>query len=218
MSETLRKFIADIMTLDNKVGSISAPQMDFIAHFFKEHPEVKTVLETGFHKGLSSALFLDLRPELRVVSFDIFWFDYTRKSKLFLDKHYPDRHLLLAGNSVTSLPTFFKFHPEFVPDFVFIDGGHERPVPYMDIYQILRNIKENTWVMIDDYCKAHGEGGVNEAIDYMIKMNLLKNVKIYAAADRGWITAQRSEVPMPPCLLKEEDRIKLLGDVISHYD
>jgi len=217
MSETLGKFIADIMTLENHMGSITSPQMAFIMTFFSEHPELNTILETGFHKGLSSALFLDQRPEIRVVSFDIFWFDYTRKAKLFLDKHYPDRHLLLAGNSVTSLPTFFKFHPEFVPDFVFIDGGHERPVPYMDIYQVLSNIKENTWVMIDDYCKAHGEGGVNEAVDYAIKLGLLKNVQVFAAADRGWITAQRSEVPMPPCILNDEQRLQLLQDVLSHY-
>jgi predicted O-methyltransferase YrrM len=199
------------------MGSITGPQMAFIITFLAEHPELTVVLETGFHKGLSSAVFLDQRPDIRVVSFDIFWFDYTRKAKLFLDKHYPDRHLLLAGNSVTSLPTFFKFHPEFVPDFVFIDGGHERPVPYMDIYQVLSNIKENTWVMIDDYCKAHGEGGVNEAVDYAVKLGLLKDVKVYAAADRGWITAQRSEVPMPPCMLNDEQRHQLLEDVISHY-
>lgn len=213
----LEAFIDDITTLPNGMGSITMPQITFFMEFLTEHPEIKTILETGFHKGLSSAVCLDTRPDIRIVSFDIFWFDYTRKAKLFLDKHYPDRHLLLAGNSVTSIPTFFSMHPDFHPDLVFIDGGHERPVPYMDIYQILRRLKEGTWVIIDDYCKAHGEGGVNEAVNYFIKLGLLTNVAAHQADDRGWVVGQRSGVVMPESIIPETERIQLLEDVLSHY-
>lgn len=216
-SPNLIEFLKNSETLETRMGSVTPAQVNFLMNFLKEHTEIKTILETGFHKGLSAAFFMETRPDIQIVSFDIFWFDYTRKSKLFLDKSFPDRHLLIAGNSVSSVPTFFKMNSSYYPDMVFIDGGHEAPVPYMDIYQILKHVKENTWIIIDDYCEAHGKGGVNEAVDYAIKNNLLKDVKAYRAEDRGWVVGQRSSVPMPECLYTDNQRIKMLEDVLSHY-
>lgn len=216
-SDKLTSFLKNSNTLESRMGSIIRPQAEFMIEFLKSHPEIKTILETGFHKGISAAFFLDTRPDIQMVSFDIFWFDYTRKSKLFLDLAFPDRHLLLAGNSITSVPTFFRMNSSYMPDMVFIDGGHEAPVPYMDIYQILKHVKENTWIIIDDYCEAHGSGGVNDAVNWAIKNNLLKDYQAYSAADRGWVVSQRSATPVPDCVFNETQREKMLEDVLSHY-
>jgi len=219
MTDNFQVFIRKIQTLPIKVGSITPPQQKFLQDFLLEHKEVKNILETGFHVGLSAAVMMDVRPDIFVCSFDIFWFEYTRKAKLFLDISYPSRNLLLAGNSIDSIPTYFKLNPSYMPDFVFIDGGHERPIPYLDMYIIFKTIKENTWIMIDDYCEAHGSQGVNEAVDLFIKSGVIKDVKKYLAADRGWIFGQRSAVNVPFSDYAEspQEIMKQLMDTESHY-
>ena len=219
MSNTLQSFTTEISMLPIRVGSVTPSQSRFIRNFLLDHPEITRVLETGFHIGLSAAVMLDTRPDIIVTSFDIFWFDYTRKAKLILDNFYPKRNLLLAGNSVSSIPTFFSMFPEYMPDFVFIDGGHERPVPFLDMYTIFNKIKEGTWVMIDDYCEEHGIHGVIEACDVFITNMVLINHIIYKSGDRGWILGQRSGVPVPLSEIAENvDTINgVLQDTLSHY-
>ena len=85
MSATLLEFVAAAQQLPLRVGSVSPAQQKFIRTFLAEHPEIRIILETGFHIGLSAAVFMDTRPDIRVISFDIFWFDYTRRAKLLLD-------------------------------------------------------------------------------------------------------------------------------------
>jgi predicted O-methyltransferase YrrM len=219
MSENLNEFIRKIQNLPIKVGSITPPQQKFLIDFLAEHKQIKNILETGFHVGLSAAVMMDTRPDILVTSFDIFWFDYTRKAKLYLDIYYPGRNILLAGNSISSIPTYFKLNPGYMPDFVFIDGGHERPIPYLDMYILFKNIKEDTWIMIDDYCEAHGSQGVVEAVDVFIVLGIIKNIKKYNAADRGWVFCQRSSVSLPFSEYAENSQVIMnqLKDTESHY-
>jgi hypothetical protein len=161
---------------------------------------------------------MEARDDIFVTSFDIFWFDYTRKAKLLLDIEYPGRNLLLAGNSVVSLPTFFKQFPLYKPDMVFIDGGHERPVPFLDIHYILQSIPENTWIIIDDYCESHGMQGVIEAVNVFIQNGCITNVEFYRDDDRGWIVGTRSSVSVPESSLTNPEELnKVIRDIESHY-
>jgi predicted O-methyltransferase YrrM len=214
----MQRFLDDMFKLPIRIGSVIQQQAEFMMQFLREHPEIKYILETGFHTGLSAALMMSVRPEIEVTSFDIFWFDYTSKAKLLLDRSFPDRHILIAGNSATTLKTFFIRNPNYSPDFVFIDGGHDRPIPYIDTYVILSNCRAGAWVMIDDYCVEHGSGGVMEAVDLFVKEGVLEDVKGFKAADRGWVLGRRSSTPMPPCTMTETQRIALLEDVRNHYD
>jgi len=214
----IESFEQEILKLPIKMGSISPGQQEFLFIFLHEHPEIKQVLETGFHCGLSAAIMLEARDDIFVTSFDIFWFDYTRKAKLLLDIEYPGRNLLLAGNSVVSLPTFFKQFPLYKPDMVFIDGGHERPVPFLDIHYILQSIPENTWIIIDDYCESHGMQGVIEAVNVFIKNGCITNVEFYRDDDRGWVVGTRSSVSVPESVLTSPEEInKVIRDIDSHY-
>ena len=216
MSKEYLEFERNIAKLPMRVGSINYSQQGFLLDYLKTNTHIKNVLETGFHVGLSAAVMMEARPDIRVVSSDIFWFDYTRKAKLFLDIAYPGRNTLIAGNSVNTLPTFFTQVP-FMPDFVFIDGGHERPVPYIDLYYILNHVKPETPIMIDDYCLEHGQHGVIEAVNRFIELGVLSEVQVYKAEDRGWILGKRSALPMPPCDLSSESIDKVLRDTESHY-
>jgi predicted O-methyltransferase YrrM len=219
VSPAFNVFLDEVHKLPIKMGSMTAPQGKYLQDFLRAHPEIKQVLETGFHIGLGTGFMLDARPDISVTSFDIFWFDYTRKAKLLLDIAFPGRNLLLAGNSISSLPTFFARFPCYKPDMVFIDGGHERPVPLLDLHYILSAITPGTWVMVDDYCEAHGEGGVNEAVDKFIADGVLEQVTAYRADDRGWIMSRRSMKPVQPLPLASDavELDKLRRDVISHY-
>jgi predicted O-methyltransferase YrrM len=212
------EFIKNISTLPIQVGSINEGQQKFIQKFLEEHNHVKNILETGFHVGLSAATMLAVRPDIRVTSFDIFWFDYTRRAKLFLDIAFPGRNTLIAGNSINTLPTFFNSFPTYSPDFVFIDGGHERPIPYIDMWYILNHVRPGTWVMIDDYCDEHGSQGVIEAVNTILKDGILTDVMVYKSNDRGWVFGKRSDIRMTEIDLTSAESIdKLLRDTESHY-
>lgn len=215
---SLPEFMKNIFTLPIRVGSINHAQQEFIQTFLKEHSDVKHILETGFHVGLSAATMLSVRPDIIVTSFDIFWFDYTRRAKLFLDIAFPGRNNLIAGNSINTLPTFFNTFPSYSPDFVFIDGGHERPIPYIDLWYILNHVRPGTWVMIDDYCEEHGSQGVIEAVNTILKDGILVEVNAYKAADRGWVFGRRSSVILKEIHLTNPESINtILRDTESHY-
>jgi hypothetical protein len=135
-----------------------------------------------------------------------------------LDIYFPVRNLLVAGNSVCSLQTYFKKNPSYTPDLVFIDGGHERPIPFLDMYYILKQIPTNTWIIIDDYCKEHGEGGVLEAVNEFITKQYIDDVKIYKAADRGWVVGKRTTVEIEYSeKTSKEELMKVYKDIESHY-
>jgi hypothetical protein len=106
-----------------------------------------------------------------------------------------------------------------MPDFVFIDGGHERPVPYIDLYYILVHVRPGTPIMIDDYCLEHGQQGVIEAVNRYIELGVIVDVQYYKAEDRGWVHGNRSSMPMPPSDfdLSPEYINKVLRDTESHY-
>jgi predicted O-methyltransferase YrrM len=216
--EVYKLFVKEIQKIPARMGSITIPQQQFLTMFLQEHPEIKEVLETGFHMGLSAATMMSIREDIQVTSFDIFWFDYTRRAKLLLDLHYPLRNMLVAGNSVCSLQTFFTKFPFYMPDLVFVDGGHERPVPFLDMYFILNHIREGTWIIIDDYCEEHGSGGVNEAVDEFINQGYMEQIQAYKAGDRGWVVGKRSARAMAHYeQTSKEELMKVYRDIESHY-
>lgn len=216
MSSHLLDFLKEIKDLHPQVGSISSEQCKFIQNILRTNTSIKKVLETGFNVGISAAACLDVRENIEVVSFDIFWFDYTRKAKLILDKHYPARHLLIAGNSVGSLKLYFDKMKDDI-DFVFIDGGHEWPVPYYDLQQILSHVKEGTIILIDDYCEQHGRHGVIDAVNTIREKGLLINTYVLSDGNGGMLIGMRSAIPFTPEIPDYEIQ-RALQDVDSHYE
>lgn len=216
-SSAYSTFVDAIRRLPQHVGSISEGQRSFLRTFLEANPTITNVLETGFNLGLSAATILDVRPSLRVVSADIFWFHTTAHAKQLLDLAFPGRHLLLAGNSVNTLPTLWTQFPTFVPDMVFVDGGHEPPIPFLDLLTICQFVPEHTWILVDDYCNTHGSHGVIPAVDTCVDKGYVEIVQEEQYNDRGWILLQRTAVPIPETERDPAICQKALEDTESHY-
>lgn len=111
--------------------------------------DANLILEIGFNAGHSSNLFLNNNPNCKVISFDLCIYNYTSITKQFIDKKYPNRHILIAGNTLHTLPSFFSMF-DTVFDFIFIDGGHNYDISSHDIINCIKLSNSNTIVVIDD--------------------------------------------------------------------
>lgn len=118
----------------------------------------KKIFEIGFNRGLSSEYFLEASPDTEVVSLDIMLHGYCTYAKMYIDAKFPDRHLLLAGSSDNSLVAFKKINPNYVADFILIDGSHTLSGAYYDILYCKEIADENTILIIDNITPHQGVG------------------------------------------------------------
>ena len=114
-------------------------------------PSIKRVMEIGFNGGHSAELFLSSNPNVELVSFDIGHHDYLKHGKEFIDKKFPNRHTLIIGNSLHSVPEYSNTEKTF--DVIFIDGGHDYPIAYGDIVNCKNFAHIDTIVIMDDTIK-----------------------------------------------------------------
>lgn len=170
-------------------GSCSKLQMEYFKEFLEKYPNVKTVLEIGFNGGLSAAAFLSVRPDIKVVSIDIGRYDYVLRAKKWIDQEFPDRHMLLIGNSLMTFPQLITMFPSFSPDFIFIDGGHDAPVPLSDLTYALKLARPDTWICVDDI--------VEWMVDILSAVNTAVNEHRLVVLDQrrhdihGWIMCKK---------------------------
>ena len=144
-----------------------------------------TVFEIGFNAGHSAAAFLSGSLVPFVVSMDLGAHDYVVPAKNWIDKTFPGRHLLLVGDSVSNLPTMLKVMKGFSPDLIFLDGGHDAPIPAKDLECCLRLARPDTLIVIDDVVPHHT--GVMSAINDALKAHTLHLIASYKEGDvRGW--------------------------------
>jgi len=131
-------------------GGSGAFQIGWFSEWFKEHPEVSTVLEIGFNTGCWSECVLKAHPDVRITSVDIGNHPYIVPAHEFLKKRY-GRHELVLGDSTRTIPKINKTY-----DVVFIDGGHFSPVPYKDIINCKALSHPETILFIDDFDNFYG--------------------------------------------------------------
>ena len=117
---------------------------------------VSNIMEIGFNCGHSAAILLDANPTAHVTSFDIGWHNYISIGKEFIDAKFPNRHTLILGNSLTTVPEYAanrvdsKSTDKQCFDIILIDGGHEYNVAKADVLNC-RNLANNkTLVILDD--------------------------------------------------------------------
>lgn len=111
--------------------------------------KIKNVMEIGFNAGHSAETFLSSNKNIKLVSFDIGGHEYLKYGKEFIDKNYPDRHTLIIGNSLKTIPEYYK-NNDFKFDLIFIDGGHSYKVAKADILNCYNLSDDKTIVIIDD--------------------------------------------------------------------
>lgn len=112
-----------------------------------------------------------------------------------MDELFPGRHLLLAGDTLKTLPAFLALLPRRTEafDMVFVDGGHESPVPQSDIRHMLRLLKPGGWVVVDDVCPQYGGLGVIEAWDEAVREGRVEEVGRHQHGDRGWAVGRKPQ-------------------------
>lgn len=163
-----------------------AEQAQTVQEFIIQN-KIQRVMEIGFNGGISSAVILSASPDVELVSFDIGDHDYVNEAKRLIDDLFPSRHTLILGDSTVTVPMY-----QATPfDLVIVDGGHVAPIPEKDLRNVHRLVRSNGWIMMDDYCEAHGRYGVIDAYDTVIREGLYKTVATYQAHDRGWVFAKK---------------------------
>jgi len=132
-------------TLEGHIGNIPR-QQERLRELVKN---AHNILEIGFNCGHSSDLFLR-SSNANIVSFDLGTHHYLITGKNFIDTFYPNRHVLIIGNSVQTIPSYMKQHPDKKFDIIFIDGGHDYEIAKSDLENCKRFAHKSTIVIMDD--------------------------------------------------------------------
>jgi predicted O-methyltransferase YrrM len=113
-------------------------------------PGIRRIMEIGFNAGHSADTILSANPRAQLVSFDIGLHECVPVAKEYVDARYPGRHRLIIGDSQATVPRYVLDHPGDTFDMIFIDGGHEGPVPLADLRNCARLAHQDTIVIMDD--------------------------------------------------------------------
>lgn len=143
-------------------------QADFLKNIVQGET-IKHVMEIGFNGGHSSELFLRANPNIQVTSFDIGQYNCVKVGKQFIDEKFPNRHRLIKGDSLVTVPEFSKHAKNDIKfDVIFIDGGHKYEIAKGDLINCKCLAHKDTIVILDDTVKTpnlirHWNNGPNQA-------------------------------------------------------
>ncbi|MDZ7744669.1 MAG: class I SAM-dependent methyltransferase [Candidatus Saccharibacteria bacterium] len=165
-------------------GSADASELAHLASLAKT-PNVSKVGEVGFIAGLSSYSFLEASPDVKVYSFDIGEYDYVTPAKQFIDQTFPDRHVLTVGDSLETLPQFYKDNPALNFDIIFVDGSHDYEVVKADLLNMRNFAHQDTVLVIDDLTPWKPWGvGPTKAWSEMIDKNIVRQDVLFRDGER----------------------------------
>jgi predicted O-methyltransferase YrrM len=141
-------------------GFLRVDQANYLRNLITANGSVHNVLEIGFNAGHSSYVFLEARPDVQVVSFDLGEHSYVSAAKDFIDKRFPGRHQLVLGDSTVTLPQYRQTNPDAVFDLAFVDGGHDYDTAIADLRNCRQLVAPGGLVVMDDllYWKTWGVG------------------------------------------------------------
>lgn len=108
---------------------------------------LKNILEIGFLAGHSAELFLKLNNNCYVTSVDECALQSVRAGKEYIDMHYPDRHLLIKGDSNKVLKDIIEENKKY--DLILIDGSFKYDVVKEDIFFCKELIHTDSIVIIN---------------------------------------------------------------------
>lgn len=190
--ESFTNSVNDICIIYNNIEGFCLPQQCIsIQKFLQEHTDIQVIAEIGFNVGMSAASMLAVRSTIQVWSFDLFTKHYSQMQMESVEKHFPKRLCIVAGDSTVTVPAFQQLVKEPCFDFVFIDGGHVDPVPRLDIQNMLKLLKPGGFLCVDDYCEAYGREGVIDAYEEAVANGQVKTIDIEYFENRGWVFAQK---------------------------
>jgi len=110
-------------------------------------PTIKA-MEIGFNAGHSAEIFLE-NSNVTLTSFDNMYWYYTPIAKNYIDITYPDRHVMVCGDSTVTVPEYSKMY-DLKFDIIFIDGNHNYEYAYNDLKNCKNLAHKDTIVILDD--------------------------------------------------------------------
>jgi len=178
---------ADTFLAKVNEGYVTNEQIERLQQLIKGDPSIRRILEIGFNGGNSAAAMLSVRDDVEVVSFDIGTHSYIKRAKELIDDIFPARHTLILGNSKDTLPKYYDTYKKPVFDAAFIDGCHERDMPFLDIQNSCKLVKKNGLIIVDDIIYPDVETAVKKAK----AESLLRATRHPTLTDRSWSECRR---------------------------
>ena len=124
----------------------SIDYQSFMFDFIKDN-KPKNILEIGFNAGHSACCFLNASPNSKLIAFDICRWKTEEPACSILKKYFDIQ--LIKGDSTQTVPEYMKQNSEYF-DFVFIDGGHIKDIPYLDMINTKDRVSTGGHMLIDD--------------------------------------------------------------------
>lgn len=120
------------------------------ANLYHAGLNASNILEIGVNCGYSALIFLIANPLSKLTLFDIGEHRYTRPCVDYLQSNFPNRITIYYGNSLVTVPEYYKNNPNSKFDVIHIDGGHGEDVIRGDITNCHLLASPNNTVFSDD--------------------------------------------------------------------
>ncbi len=150
------------------------------------------VMEIGFNAGHSAEVFLQNNADLTLTSFDLGAHSYVAAAKEYIDKTYPNKHTLILGDSIKTIPEFCKNNKNIKFDIIFIDGGHDYAVANADMQNCAKLAHKDTIVILDDVIfkkeweKSYSIGPTKTWTEHLQQNKIIElNRKCYSNGRKG---------------------------------
>ena len=189
MSELLKKYVDLYLAQKFNIteGFMTLAQAEWFQSLLQKQTKVHKIVEIGFNGGFSAGVMLNTRSDIEVLSVDLGAHDYVLTCKTWIDKQFPNRHMLIIGDSRNVLPRLGRQLEE--ADLIFIDGGHLDDVPLSDIHNVLRFCRPDAWIVIDDYARYAPD--VVKAVNECLKDHKLHGIQSADDKQRGWVLCKK---------------------------